>query len=75
MNRLVRAQRDLMLSIRGWRAQRRLRAATILRLTESVEGFETRVRQLEAEIDELRADSRRVAEMRIQLEDYLAEHE
>lgn len=69
MNRLTRLRLDLMTSLRGWRAQRRLRAETASDLIGIVTALQRRVDDLERDLDELRADSRRVAEMRIQVED------
>lgn len=75
MTPLTRARDDLMLAIRGWRARRRLRAELLIDLTRTLQVFETRISQLETDLDELRADSRRVAELRIQVEDFLADRE
>lgn len=72
MNRLVRIRRDLMLSARGWLARRRLRAETVSELVDTVNDLRQRVAELEVDLDELRADSRRVAELRIQVENALA---
>ncbi len=71
MNRLTRLRLDLMTSVRGWRAQRRLRAETASDLMDIVVSLQKRVDELERDLDELRADSRRVAELRIQVEDRL----
>ncbi len=60
-----------MTSVRGWRAQRRLRAETASDLMDIVVSLQKRVDELERDLDELRADSRRVAELRIQVEDRL----
>lgn len=71
MNRLTRLRLDLMTSLRGWLAQRRLRAETASDLIGIVTALQQRVDDLERDLDELRSDSRRVAEMRIQVEDLL----
>lgn len=71
MNRLRRARLDLITAMRGWLAQRRLRAETLSNLLEIVASLQQRVDDLERDLDELRADSRRVAELRIQVEDRL----
>lgn len=62
---------DLITAMRGWLAQRRLRAETLSNLLEIVASLQQRVDDLERDLDELRADSRRVAELRIQVEDRL----
>lgn len=74
MNRLIRIPQDMLLALRGWRAERRLRAHTIIDLTELLSSLQRRVDELETDVDELRADSRRIAELRIQVEDLLADH-
>lgn len=58
---------------RGWLAQRRLRAETISDLVGVVTDLRTRVSELERDLDDTRADSRRIAELRIQVEDFLAD--
>ena len=71
MNRLTRLRVDLLTSVRGWRAERRLRAETASDLMGIVVSLQKRIDDLEQDLDELRADSRRVAELRIQVEDRL----
>lgn len=73
MKRIVRTAQDLRVNLRAWVAKRRLRAQNIIDLTDTVVDLRKRVGELETDLDELRADSRRVAEMRIQLEDFLAD--
>ncbi|MFD5224998.1 hypothetical protein ACFWHT_05175 [Microbacterium sp. NPDC058342] len=74
MNRLARLRHDVLLTLRGWRAQRRLRAETLVDLIGTVNDLTEQITELRAELDEVRADSRRVAELRIQVEDFLADH-
>ncbi|MFD5215742.1 hypothetical protein [Microbacterium sp. NPDC058345] len=71
MNRLARIRQDLVLNARGWLARRRLHAETVADLVGTVNELRQRVTELEVDLDELRADSRRVAELRIQVEDML----
>jgi len=73
MNRIARLRQDLMLGLRGWVARRRLHAETTTHLVELVTDLRRRVDELETDLDELRADSRRVAELRIMVEDRLAD--
>lgn len=73
MNRITRVGNDTVAEVRAWRAKRRLHSAAVVELTETVADLTVRVSALEADLDELRADSRRVAELRIQLEDFLAD--
>lgn len=61
-----------MLSARGWLAKRRLHAETVSDLVGVVEDLRVRLGELETDLDEARADSRRIAELRIQVEDFLA---
>lgn len=71
MSRLSRIRHDLMTDVRGWWTSRRLRAESIIALTDTVAELRRRIGELESDLDELRADSRRVAELRIQVEDLL----
>ncbi|MEJ6555188.1 hypothetical protein PQI51_09185 [Microbacterium esteraromaticum] len=73
MKRLARIVGHLKTIARGWVSARRLRAETLEHLVEVIVVLRTRLDDLETEIDEVRADSRRVAELRIQVEDYLAD--
>lgn len=73
MNRIARIRQELMINLRGWIAQRRLHAETANELVGIVAELRRRVDELEADLDELRADSRRVAELRILVEDRLAD--
>ena len=73
MKRIRRICRELIGILRGWVAKRRLRAETATDLIGIVADLRSRIGELEADLDELRADSRRVAEMRIQVENFLAE--
>lgn len=73
MNRFKRIVSGLKRHVRGWEAERRLRADTVTHLTSIIEALHERVDELEKDIDEIRSDSRRVAELRIQVEDFLAE--
>lgn len=73
MKRLVRIVEHSKTIARGWVAQRRLRAETLEHLVETIVALRERIDDLETDIDEVRADSRRVAELRIQVEDHLAE--
>ncbi|GAA1530640.1 ABC-type phosphate transport system auxiliary subunit [Microbacterium ginsengiterrae] len=72
MGRLSTLGSDLLLEIRRRRAQRRLHARTVLDLASTVASLQQRLSELESDLDEVRADSRRVAELRIQVEDALA---
>lgn len=69
---LGRLRQDAMLSARGWLAKRRLHAETVSDLVGVVEDLRVRLGELETDLDEARADSRRIAELRIQVEDFLA---
>ncbi len=73
MKRIVRVAQELRINLRGWVAKRRLRSQTIVELADTVADLRKRVGELETDLDELRGDSRRVAEMRIQVEDFLAQ--
>lgn len=70
--RLGRIRQDVVLNARGWLAKRRLHAETINDLVGIVQELQVRVSELERDLDDTRADSRRVAELRIQVEDFLA---
>lgn len=71
--RLALLKQDLFVTLRSWRARHLLRAETVTDLVGTVTSLRTRIDELERDLDELRADSRRVAELRIQVEDLLAE--
>jgi|GEM_PF-3461101 len=73
MNRLTRILNVAKTTARGWIAERRLRADTVTHLTSIIDALHRRLDEMEKDIDELRADSRRVAELRIQVEDFLAD--
>jgi len=73
MNRFKRIIHALTSSARGWVAERRLRVDTVTHLTHIIEALHQRVDELEKDIDEVRSDSRRVAELRILVEDILAD--
>lgn len=73
MNPIARIGQETVANLRGWVVKRRLHSEALVELTDTVADLRTRVGELEADLDELRADSRRVAEMRIQLEDSLAD--
>ncbi len=73
MSRIARIPRELMINVRGWVARRRLHAETANELIGIVAELRRRVDELEADLDEFRADSRRVAELRILVEDRLAD--
>lgn len=73
MNRIARIRQELTINVRGWVARRRLRAETANELVDIVADLRRRLDELEVDLDELRADSRRVAELRILVEDRLSE--
>jgi hypothetical protein len=73
VKRIVGVVRDIRINLRGWRAKRRLHSEAASELVKIVLDLRNRVEELEADLDELRSDSRRVAELRIQVEDFLAE--
>lgn len=74
MKRIVHIGHDFLVNLRGWRARRRLQSETAINLVDTMLELRRRVDELERDLDELRGDSRRVAEIRIQVEDFLAEH-
>lgn len=72
MKRVSSALRDLRTMWRGWRAARVLRAETVAELADTVTKLQARIADLENDLDEFRSDSRRIAELRIQVEDFLS---
>ncbi|PRI10197.1 hypothetical protein B4915_12350 [Leucobacter massiliensis] len=63
---------DARLSLRSRRLKRRLRAGQLEELLQGNETLKSRLDELEAELSEIRADSRRVAELRILVEERLS---
>lgn len=73
MNRVQRLLGDLRAELSAKRAHRRLRTETLTDLAETIRSLQGRVIEVEAELDELRADSRRIAELRVLVEDSLVQ--
>lgn len=71
MNRLVSLLRDARMQLRSGRVKRRVKAEALTDLDGTLTALRAEVRELREEIDELRGDSRRVAELRILVEDEL----
>lgn len=71
VNRFKRLLQDARQELSAKRVERRLRTETLTHLAENVVELRARVEELESELDELRADSRRIAELRLLVEDSL----
>lgn len=71
MNRLISVLRDARMQLRSWRVKRQVEAEALTDLNGTLSALRAEVRELREEIDELRGDSRRVAELRILVEDEL----